>query len=118
MKKEYKNQKKIFEELVGKISEFPGIETRRMFGYESFFTNGKCFAGVRKLGKSTSLVTKLSPKDYSEAVKKSFFSPFRNTKSWVECRATSPRAVELLVPWIELSYSYALNKRKEGSGSS
>ncbi|HEX9666077.1 MAG TPA: hypothetical protein VGA95_05890 [Thermodesulfobacteriota bacterium] len=118
MKKVYKNQKKIFEELVGRVSEFSEIEKKRMFGYESFFTQCKCFAGVRNLGKSTSVVLKLSTKVYPEAIKKSFFSPFRNTKSWVECRATSPRAVELLVPWIELSYSHALNKRKEGSGSS
>jgi predicted DNA-binding protein (MmcQ/YjbR family) len=118
MKKEYKNQKKIFEELVGRVSEFPKIEKKRMFGYESFFTQSKCFAGVRKLGKSTSVVLKLSTKDYPEAIKESLFSPFRSTKNWVEYRATSPKDVKLLIPWIELSYSYALNKRKEGSGSS
>ena len=107
MKKEYKNQKKIFEELMGEISKLAEITTKRMFGYESFFTQAKCFAGVRNLGNATSVVLKLSSKDYSETIKESLFPPFRNTKDWVECKATSPRDVIKLMAWIELSYACA-----------
>ena len=36
----------------------------------------------------------------------SLFSPFRNTKDWVECKATSPKGVIKLMPWIELFYGH------------
>jgi len=107
MKKHSKNPNQHFEKLVARFSELPDIEKKRMFGYESFFKQGKCFAGVRNLGNATSVVLKLSSKDYSEAIKESLFSPFRNTKDWVECKVTSPRDVIKLMAWIELSYSFA-----------
>lgn len=107
MKKVSKSQNSIFEDLMGEISVLPEITTKRMFGYESFFTNGRCFAGVRNLGKVASVVLKLSPNDYSGAIKESPFSHFRNTKDLVECKATSPRDVIKLMAWIELSYAYA-----------
>ncbi len=107
MKKPGNNANPIIENLMRRISQLPEITTKRMFGYESFFTNGRCFAGVRNLGKVASVVLKLSSNDYSGAIKESLFSPFRNTKDWVEWKATSPKDVEPLIPWTELSYSYA-----------
>ena len=64
MKKHGKNPNQHFEKLTARFSELPEIEKKRMFGYESFFTQGRCFAGVKTLGKETSVVLKLSPKDY------------------------------------------------------
>ena len=112
MKKQGKNQNQLFERLIRRICDLHEITTKRMFGYESFFTNGRCFAGVRNLGKIASVVLKLSPNDYSGAIKESLFSPFRNTKDWIEFKVTSPKDVEPLIPWIELSFSYARNGEK------
>jgi len=108
MKKHGKNPNQHFEKLVARFSQLPEIETKRMFGYESFFTHGRCFGGIRPLGSETSVVLRLSHDDYRKAVETtSPFSPFRNTKDWVECKVTSPKDVEPLTPWIELSYAYA-----------
>ena len=112
MKKHGENSNQLFEKLVGRFSELPEIEKNRMFGYESFFTHGRCFGGIRPLGTGTSVVLKLSHNDYTKAVKNpSLFSPFRNTKDWVESKVGSPKDVIELIPWIELSYSYACSKR-------
>lgn len=122
MKKHGKNPKQHFEKLVARFSELPEIEKKRMFGYESFFTHGRCFGGIRLLGTETSVVLRLSHSDYTKAVKNpSLFSPFRNTKDWVECKATSPKDVIKLMPWIELSYGHACRgeeKHKVGTASS
>ncbi len=107
MKKQVKNSDQLFEKLIGRFSELPDIEKNRMFGYESFFTHGRCFGGIRPLGIETSVMLRLSHNDYTKAVKNpSLFSPFRNTKDWVECKATSPKDVIKLMPWIELSYGH------------
>ncbi|MGH7800507.1 MAG: hypothetical protein ACREOW_07745 [Thermodesulfobacteriota bacterium] len=108
MKKHVKNSDQLFEKLIGRFSELPEIEKNRMFGYESFFTHGRCFGGIRPLVTETSVVLRLSHSDHTKAVKNpSLFSPFRNTKDWVECKATSPKDVIKLMPWIELSYGHA-----------
>ena len=108
MKKNVKNSNQLFEKLVGRFSELPEIEKKRMFGYESFFTHGRCFGGIRPLGTETSVVLRLSHNVYTKAVKNpSLFSPFRNTKNWVECKATSSKDVIKLLAWIELSYGHA-----------
>ena len=122
MKKHGKNSNQLFEKLVGRFSELPEIEKNRKFGYESFFTHGRCFGGIRPLGTETSVVLRLFRNDYTKAVKNpSLFSPFRNTKDWVECKATSPKDVIKLMPWIELSYVHACRgeeKNKVGAASS
>ncbi|HLE24677.1 MAG TPA: hypothetical protein VI935_03395 [Thermodesulfobacteriota bacterium] len=108
MKKHSKNTNQHFEKLLARFSKLPEVEKKRMFGYESFFTHGRCFGGIRPLGVETSVVLRLSHSDYTKAVKSpSLFSPFRNTKDWVECKATSLKDVIKLMPWIELSYFYA-----------
>jgi hypothetical protein len=112
LKKHRKRPNQRFEKLVARFSELPEIEKKSMFGYESFFTHGRCFGGIRPLGTGTSVVLKLSHNDYTKAVKNpSLFFPFRNTKDWVECKATSPKDVIKLIPWIELSYGHACSKR-------
>src|SRR3972149_11229880 len=108
LKKHGENSNQLFEKLLGRFSELPEIEENRMFGYESFFTHGRCFGGIRPLGTGTSVVLKLSHSDYTKAVKNpSLFSPFRNTKDWVESKVGSPKDVIELIPWIELSYGHA-----------
>ena len=63
LKKHGKNSNQLFEKLVGRFSELPEIEENRMFGYESFFTHGRCFGGIRPLGTETSVVLRLSHND-------------------------------------------------------
>ena len=115
MKKHGENSNQLFEKLIGRFSELPKIEKNRMFGYESFFTHGRCFGGIRPLGTENSVVLRLSHNDYTKAVKNSsLFSPFRNTKDLVECKATSPKDVIKLMPWVELSYGHAF-RGEEGN---
>ncbi len=122
MKKHIKNTNQHFDKLLARFSELPEIEKKRMFGYESFFTHGRCFGGIRLLGTETSVVLRLAHSDYAKAVKNpSLFSPFRNTKDWVECKVTSPKDVIKLMPWIKLSYGHACRgeeKNKVGAASS
>lgn len=107
-----KNSNQIFQELAGRFSELPEIEKKSMFGYESFFTHGRCFSGIRPLVTETSVVLRLYHSGYTKAVKNpSLFSPFRNTKDWVESKVGSPKYVIELIPWIELSYGHACSKR-------
>lgn len=69
LKKHGENSNQHFEKLVARFSELPEIEKKSMFGHESFFTHGRCFSGIRPLVTETSVVLRLSHRDYTKAVK-------------------------------------------------